>query len=524
MNLLIVDTGSYSIKLLYFQQERKLFHLTDVQEIVIDEAREKYPTDLDPYTLKIEMIKDAFSEGIEGKIIMQVPPESVTSRYLSLPSTNKRKVDMMIPFQLDEGLPFAISEAHYITHAAKKVNTTSIQVNIMRLEEFDRLYSLYSEHKILPSVFTSELAVMQSYVAHHEVKGPAAILDIGHSTSKCYIAKDGEIVSGHINYTAGKTIDDVIAQTYQISPAEAVQYKHKNCFFLTDLEAQEISEEQKEFAKLMKRAIWPLILDVKRWFLGFRAKYKMPIEQVYLMGGSAQIHKIQDFLSHSLDVHVENLAMAHAIVDSDGLFGKKQTQYLLAAMMADTQNSKQKPGNFLFGPYANNQGEQLPLHSISFIGLRTLIICFLCSLFLLIEGFILEGKKDQIYSKVSKTIRLKEYGIPRNRQRDLRRRPERILDLLSKKAKSVSREVKAIKEVSGINAVAPLALISKRVGPMKEVKLSHFKSDGATVSAKFEAENEEALNKLKGNLEKFSLSNLKTNLSQEGLVLTLKVD
>ncbi len=524
MNLLVVDIGSYSIKFLHFMQERKLFHLIDVDEIVVDEVRGKYSDDLDFYNLQAEIIKESLTEDYDGKTIMQVPSESITSRYLSLPSANKRKVDMMIPFQLDEGLPFAISEAHYITHATKKANSTSVQINIMRLEEFDRFYSVYSENKIIPSVFTSELAILQSYVALHEVKGPAAILDIGHNTSKCYIAKDGEIISYHVNYIAGKAIDDVIAQTYQIPQNEAVQYKHKNCFFLTDLENKDISEDQREFAKLMKRVTWPLILDLKRWFLGFRAKYKMPVEQIYLMGGSAQIHNIQKFFIHSLGIRVENLATPHSIVDQDNLLSKRQTQHLFASVMADTQNSKQKPGNFLFGAYANNQGNQLPLHSISFIGLRSLIICFLCSVFLLVEGMILEGKKNKIYQQVSKTIRLSEYGIPRNRQRDLRRRPDRILDLLTKKAKNVSQEVKVIREAGEINVVAPLALIGKKIGSVKGVVLNNFKNDGNTLSAKFETENDDALNKLKQELTNFALPNLKTDLSQDGLTLTFNAE
>ena len=522
MNLLIVDIGSYSIKFLYFQHERKLLHLVHSQEIVIDEIKGKYSDDIDRYILQAEIIKEALGEDREGKIIMQVPSESITSRYLSLPSINKRKIDMMVPFQLDEVLPFAISEAHYITHATKKINSTSMQINIMRLEEFDHLYSIYAKNEVLPSIFTSELAIIQSYVSHHEVKGPAAILDIGHNTSKCYIAKDGEVVSSHINYTAGKALDDVIAQTYQISQTEAVQYKHKNCFFLTDMQNQEISEDQREFAKLMKKAIWPLVLDIKRWFLGLRAKYKASVEQIYLMGGSTQIHNIQNFFAHHLDVHVENLVMANSIIDQKNLLKKRQTQYLLAGMIADTQNSRQKPGNFLFGPYANSQGNQFPLHSISFIGIRTLIVCSICSLFLLVESIIIENKKNEIYREVAKTIKLKSYGIPRNRQRDLRRRPDRILDLLTKKAKSISQKVKTIKEIEKINSIGPLTLIAQKAGPIDGVQLNYFKNNGEVASAKFEVKNNDALNKLKEGLQKLPFTGLKIDTSQDGLTLNLR--
>ncbi len=524
MNILAIDVGSYSVKFLQFKQERKQLFLIKAHEVIIDEAKEKWSSELDLHPLQAEIVKNFLGEDLESKVIMQIPSEYITSRYFTLPSAHKRKVDMMIPFQLDENLPFQTFEAHYITHLTKRANSTSALVNIAKLDEFDRFYSHYSSREALPSILTSELAIIQSYAAYRDLKNPTIILDIGHETTKCYVIREGEVVSNHISHTAGKVLDDVIAQTYQIPEKEALQYKHENCFFLTEAQYQEVSQDQQEFAKLMKQAIWPLILDVKRWLLGFRVKYGTPIEFVYLTGGTSQINNINNFFTQTLATRVESLEITHAIANQEELLGKKQAHYFLVQMMADTQHSKQKPGNFLFGPYSGSREGYLPLHSASFIGVRVLIFCLIYSAFLLGEGFILKKKKNQIYRKVSKSIKLKKYGIPKSRQRYLKRRPERILKLLKKKAHQVSQEVKTVQAAARINAIAPLALISREISAVPGVQMKRFTSDGKFVRAEFVGDKSETLNKLEKNIKSSSLPNLEVEKSKKGLAFTLMVE
>ena len=118
------------------------------------------------------------------------------------------------------------------------------------------------------------------------------VIDIGHNTSKAYFINRSQVVSNHVSRTAGQVIDEVIAQTYQISRDEAIVYKHENCFFLTEEQYEGVEEDQKEFARLMKQALTPLINDIKRWELGFRVKNGLAVKTIYLTGGTSQINNI----------------------------------------------------------------------------------------------------------------------------------------------------------------------------------------------------------------------------------------
>src|SRR5690606_4800527 len=120
-------------------------------------------------------------------------------------------------------------------------------------------------------------------------------LDIGHSGTKAYFVIGNRVVSTHLSNIGGELIDTLIAETYQIPHDEAVAYKHQSAFFLTEGQYSQVNEEQKAFALTMKKAMAPLISDLKRWILGHRVKYGTSISKIILTGGTSRINNIDNF-------------------------------------------------------------------------------------------------------------------------------------------------------------------------------------------------------------------------------------
>ena len=304
MYLLTIDIGTYSVKFARFKWERREISLLSIEQVLISSVWEKFP-DWDISELQAEIIKDFINtdfDRINHKIVMQIPSEYITTRSFELPSTNKRKIDMMIPFQLDDNLPFPTSEAHYATQMVKKGSVTSALVNIIKEDEFADFHAHYAKRDILPDILTSGPAVVQSYMARKKFINPFIIVDIGHKTSKGYAIKDFNVITSHVSYTAGEALTNVVAQTYKISEAEALKYKQENGFFLTEKQYSEVTDEQREFANIMREAIYPLILDLKRWVLGFRVQQGIIIESIYLAGGCSQIKNIENFFTEALAI------------------------------------------------------------------------------------------------------------------------------------------------------------------------------------------------------------------------------
>jgi hypothetical protein len=213
---------------------------------------------------------------------------------------------------------------------------------------------------------------------------------MGHNSTKAYFIYKGNIVANHISYIGGKVITDVMAKTYNISEQEAEIYKHNNCFVLTAAQFAEVDTSQQEFAKLMKNTLTPLLLDIKRWEVGFRVKYLHAVQTIYVMGGSSNIINIEKFLAEELSCNVEKIDVFKDHKRTILPFDKKQnSSFMLAEVMAFSQSTKRPLLNFLKGNYSSSFDNSIPLHSTIFIATRLLIVALILLLSLVFERFFL---------------------------------------------------------------------------------------------------------------------------------------
>ena len=521
MNILSIDAGSYSVKFLHFNIERKQFILLGAHEVVISEVESQLPPGLSLDEQHAEIIKSFLGEGFEGKTVQKIPNAYITSRYLTLPVTNRKKVQMMIPFQLDEHLPFLVSDAHFVTTFEKKGNNTQALVTITKNGEFGSLFDIYEKADVLPSVFTSELGIINSYAKHKNLKGPCAIVDIGHFTSKCYIIHESQVVSNHVSHTAGSLIDELISESYDIPSNEAIIYKHENCFFLTENQYHEVNEDQQEFAKLMKQAIWPLVLDLRRWILGFRVKYGVSLDTVYITGGTSRINNIDNFLSQALEVRVEDLMTTESVIDKDELLEGQKASFQVANLLSYTQMAKVKPNNFLTGPYSRGSGQELPLYSTSFLALRSLVVSLIIGVFFLVEFFIVSANTDTVRKKLTTLTKSPVLKFTNKERYPIKKFPEKFLRTVKKKSRVVKQEVRLIQSSSRINAITPLSTLSQMISVKEGISLSKFKSEDGLVNATFKAKSTDQITALEKSLKESNLPELTVEAKPGSRTLTL---
>ncbi len=509
MKYLAIDLGTYSIKTMLLELERKQMTLLDSSEFILDDLKAEMDPDGDIQSLKKVLLENIVPEDFEGKIIYQVPNQMVTSRHLELPVTQKKKVDMMIPFQLDELLPYTSSEAHFFSQQIKREHSTSALVNVTKRSEFEEYFNYYED--VLPTVLTTELGSIHAHAQNKELRGPIAILDIGHRTSKCYLIYKGEVVSHHFSFCAGAAIDEVISETYNISLKDAITYKHQNCFLLTDGQYDEVSDDQKEFALLMKKTLTPLVLEVKRWLLGFRVKYGIPVEQLLISGGSSNIHNINNFFAQKVEIPTDFTVLSESLLDHDEQLSGKECTFFLSGIMAINLGQKNKPGNFLQGDFSHGSSLTLPLYSAAFYAQRVLIVAAVFSLILGLDIFFQQSKQKKLDRSLRAILKQKELDVTASQRRRLDRYISTISKKIERKNKSLEKELDALKSSEDVNALAPLFDLFNFVKAKDTFELTLFESDGDISSGTFKAKDESSLKELSSYLKNSGLKNLKMN-------------
>lgn len=508
MNLLAIDMGSYAVKYAFCSLEKKRMVVHSHGLVVIDEVKKDLPEDVTLEMIQLDIVKKFTEEFPDAKIITHVPVELITTRYLSLPVSNRKKAELMIPFQLDENLPFSITDAHYSSFVQKVDDHSEAQISISPLEGFGNLYSRLEAKEMLPHLMASELAYVQSYAEQSPYSGSYAIIDIGHQYTKGYFVHNKNVISNHVSYIAGSVIDEVIAETYEISNSEAVTYKHQNCFLLTESQYSSVNKDQKEFALLMKQIFAPLVQDLKRWELGFRVKYGRPVDRVFVTGGTSNISNITNFLSLELGLKVEHLAEPHDfVVDEDAI---EESGNLLSSTftMLAAQRAKNAPANMLTGDFSGSATASLPLHSTSFIFSRAIIILLVISFFVGAEKlFFLNSEEKKLNTKVQKLLKNKSLNLSSRDRRLYKRKPEQLLKKIKTKTAQVHKEVETIKAALKVNALKPLGVIHSYLSKNDNIHLTLFESLNKKVNTRFESKNADEINTLATILRGLPLKN-----------------
>lgn len=520
MRTLVIDLGSYAVKFIEALVERKSIKILDQHSVILEKVKPQLKGLETREELHFAIIKSYLEANeFEGKIYFQLPETLTTSRFLTLPVSQRRKAEMMIPFQLEENLPFPSGKTH-ITSSLSKINNkeTKAVINIAELETFDAYYEVLKSKDIVPAVLTTELSWIHSFAHAENIDGPVALVDFGHETTKCYFIYDKQVVSNHISYIAGEAIDEMIAHTYSIEADEAVVYKHENCFLLTDQQYDGVDEEQAHFAKLMKQTLQPLILELKRWEVGFRVKYGHPVEKILLTGGSANIHNAANFFTQALNIPVEvynpykEMELTVPAVPNQGQLG-----FSLVSMASKATLSKVEISNFLYGQYASDYNQNIPIHSTAFIATRVLVLSLLvCSVLLAERFFVLNKTEVEMDRRVSR-----ESILDRSERAMFRRAPERLLTKYQRQNQQVEQEVNMISSALELNALSPLVQLSELLSSNKNIDLIFFRSQDKFIEAQFKSDDITELETLRDFLLNSSFLELSAVIDADKQVLDI---
>jgi general secretion pathway protein L len=523
MHILSIDAGSYSVKFLSsFVDKRKAIH-TQMREFTLTEAMEENPSwetaEIATQNLISQIIDDVARP--DTRIIMHIPSDLVTTRFLTLPVKNKKKAELMIPFQLEEDIPFALNESHYAWSLESHKTQSLALVALTREIDFSGYYEQTQKWHYSPTILTSEPSILDSFYSLNPVAGPFCVLDIGHKTTKAYFFYNSKLIATHVSYVGGKHIDEMIAQTYSIDNMEAVIYKHQNAFVLTSGQLEEVDDNQKEFAKLMEQVFKPLINDFQRWELGFRVTYGMKLSQVFLCGGTSNIKNIGNFLTEQFKVKCSYLeSFENCETNKVDLNNKSRARFTLANMMALSTKAKSRLINFLSGRYSQGARGDFPVHTLSFLIVRASAVSLVLILSLIIQRVFIEMDVKAVNLKITSISKNPILGLTAREKRLINTQPELVVSGLTKKQKAVKQQISTLQAASNIKALSPLVAISAATVGLDLVTESFSVTDLGEIMASFSSKDLEVLRSLEAKLQNTNFSNIEINIDDKKKTLT----
>ena len=273
----------------------------------------------------------------------------------------------------------------------------------------------------------------------------------------------------------------------------------------------------------MKKIFSNFIDDFKRWNIGYQLKTGQGLKKILITGGVSNIKNIDHFLTQELGIQVSHFnylqqgPLSNLAIPTPSLRS-------LATCYGLSYHLTTKEGliNFRKGNYATPSESELPLSSILFIGIRTMMACLILFIVLSFENIHLSRLDKEIMRKVS--IRLKDpvFSLTPSQRRRLSRDPRDILSYLKEKYKELDKQTFIFREIIKINGLGPLKDMGLTIDDSQDVTLESFKNKNRQVEAIFKAKSSSILKSLERAIRgQQSYNNLKTVLEEEKKTLKL---
>ncbi|MEX0798698.1 MAG: pilus assembly protein PilM [Bacteriovoracaceae bacterium] len=526
MQLISVDLGSYSIKFLKFRVDKNKITYDFAREVVIDTDEYNILAENIELDLQLKIVKDLL-EDIEGeyRLILNAPGEIITTRFLNLPVKNRKKAQLMIPFQLEEDIPFSLGESHLAYSIQTGKDSSKALVNIAPKEDFAAFYEKLNEYEIVPKIATSQDSVCSTFIKQTKELLPQAfcVLDLGHHTTKAYFYFERELVAIHKSYIGGRALSEAISENYKIDFEEATLYKHQNCFLLTQDQYEQVNENQRTFAALMEKTLTPLSHEFKRWEVGFRVLQGVGISEVFITGGTSNIKNIHNFLTEQLETKTSYLESFDSNVDASKLDAdeKFRRKFSYTNMQAQAYKEKSSLVNFLNEEFSIQGQSDLPLRSYAFIAARVALATLLLMVSFGAERMFLHrdiSSIDQALKSISKNPVLE---MTARQKRIVVTNPETVQRELKRKDKAIRQEVSVLQASAATNALTPLRLLANLTTGM-DVEIQQFQSlSRGDFSAVFKAKSVQELNQLDKILNTGGVKNAFTDKNEDKLTISL---
>ncbi len=297
-----------------------------------------------------------------------LPHKKVSYRYKSFPFSDKNKISKVLPFELEEDLPYSLDNVLYdfriIEYKPNETTTLSAISPISAIQkQLDLFQSLGLQIKHLSTSASCLHSATHDFqeIPHKTTldlqtdelsqKSLTCLLDIGFESSLINLYHNNLWIDSRVIHWGAQFIIQQIAKRYEISFADAfLAFKDKG-FVL--LQTDESTYEQIVFSETIASALQELVHEIKLVQLDFESLHKGKIITVDIAGGTSHLIHLAPYLTQQLELNV-NLLHYLQKWNASPLSGNEKSNQMILALGSAIEALK-KPHyskfEFLKGPF-----------------------------------------------------------------------------------------------------------------------------------------------------------------------------
>jgi len=230
-----------------------------------------------------------------------LPGPFATAHTLTLPFENRRRIEQVLPFELENLVPFELDTMHISFDVLGKAPEGGSQVLVCLTpkDKIAKFLKQLGQAGIDPRVvdFMPYSLYAAAKQALPEEMGACAVVDFGHTHTDLAVINQGELVTLRSIPRGGINLDEELAKALSIDVARAAA---------TKLEKASVQTDDK-VGQALRRGLQPLLVRLRQTLQGIRSNDGVAVTRLLVTGRGSLLRGLDDLLAEELSVEVQHL-------------------------------------------------------------------------------------------------------------------------------------------------------------------------------------------------------------------------
>ncbi len=279
-----LDIGSHSVK------AAELLH-TPLRGLEIGQLREMRREPGADLAAELREFLRTYELPTEA-VVCALPGDRVSSRRLSFPFTDLKRIGQAVPFEVEGQVPFDLDDFLLDWELLRRQrSTTDVMATLARRSEVGGLLETLREAGVEPRIVESEGLLLANLGALFELGGVRLLVDVGHRKTTLCLLCDGRPAAARTIPLGGLALTEAVAQERSVALDEAERLKQETGVFPPGIEAGEGKDQP-----VLDRLARELVRTVGSLEPLLRESGEAGLDAVTLLGGSARLHRLAEYL------------------------------------------------------------------------------------------------------------------------------------------------------------------------------------------------------------------------------------
>ncbi len=298
-----IDLGSYAVKVAVIDRSFRSFAFTEFYERRIQyndllSAEESTAIALQGVIDDFNLTWDAACVGF--------PAQRVTARLLTFPFSSSKKIDQTVNFEIESFVPFDMDQivldytVAWQTKDASRVMAVYVQKGEL-VKELTMLSTVDLDPRYVSIEGVDQIGLVNLGMVPPE--GAYAIIDIGHAKTTVTIGRGKHLGYVRALSLAGKAVTEAIAAKLSVPYEEAERLKIEMGHL--PLAGEEVVDEiSRDVGDAIASVMQDIMLHLRQTLFTYHETEGLPVEGIYLCGGTSRLPGLDRFLSDALKLNV----------------------------------------------------------------------------------------------------------------------------------------------------------------------------------------------------------------------------